>query len=228
MRLPSGEKSGSRSSAEWRVIWTGWPVGNGCTQISRPSPPRSDAYASSEPDGATAGSIVKPASAVIFTISGASAKGAGPGRTTSHVTLPAIAAITMPTTAIVDHGVRDGDVDGRTSKDGFAVDTGLRTRIERDGSAVHTFTVSQVVGGWSKPVDVHVAPTAFRNSSRPGLPVGGRLAAVIARRALATHLWRDGMLPESGVLHLDTIGSDEVAEALREDVTGQTIPVSEE
>ncbi len=103
---------------------------------------------------------------------------------------------------------------------GFAVDAGLRTRVAPDGSAVHTFTVSQVVGGWSKPVDVHVAPAAFRNSSRPNLPVGGRLAGLIARRALAHHLWRDGMLPESGVLRLDTIGSDEVAEALREDVAG--------
>lgn len=103
---------------------------------------------------------------------------------------------------------------------GFAVDAGLRTRIERDGSAVHTFTVSQVVGGWSKPIDVLVAPTAFRNSSRPSLPVGGRLAGVIARRALATHLWRDGMLPDSGVLRLDAVGPDEVAEALREDAAG--------
>ncbi|MEP7119017.1 MAG: response regulator [Acidobacteriota bacterium] len=103
---------------------------------------------------------------------------------------------------------------------GFAVDAGLRTRVERDGSAVHTFTVSQVVGGWSKSIDVHVAPTAFRNSGRPNLPVGGRLAGLIARRALANHLWRDGMLPESGVLRLDAIGADEVAEGLREDAAG--------
>lgn len=100
---------------------------------------------------------------------------------------------------------------------GFAVDAGLRTRIERDGTAVHTFTVSQVVGGWSKEIDVLVTSKAFRNSGRPDLPVGGRLAGLIARRALASHLWRDGMLPEAGTLRLGDIGPSDVAEALRED-----------
>jgi CheY-like chemotaxis protein len=100
---------------------------------------------------------------------------------------------------------------------GFAVDAGLRTRVERDGTAVHTFTVSQVVGGWSKEIDVLVTSKAFRNSGRPDLPVGGRLAGLIARRALASHLWRDGMLPEAGTLRLGDIGPSDVAEALRED-----------
>lgn len=100
---------------------------------------------------------------------------------------------------------------------GFAVDAGLRTRIEPDGSAVHTFTVSQLVGGWSREIGVRVAPKAFRNSGRPDLPVGGRLAGLVARRALASQLWRDGMLPESGTLQLGDIGPADVAEALRED-----------
>jgi CheY-like chemotaxis protein len=117
-------------------------------------------------------------------------------------------------------GASQGGTGHALTLNGFAVDAGLRTRVERDGSAVHTFTVSQVVGGWSKPIDVQVAATAFRNSNRPNLPVGGRLAGLIARRALAHHLWRDGMLPDSGLLRLDSVGSDEVAEALREDVAG--------
>ena len=96
-------------------------------------------------------------------------------------------------------------------------DAGTRTRVERDGTAVHTFTVSQVVGGWSKEIDVLVTSKAFRNSGRPDLPVGGRLAGLIARRALASHLWRDGMLPEAGTLRLGDIGPSDVAEALRED-----------
>ncbi len=100
---------------------------------------------------------------------------------------------------------------------GFAIDDGLRTRVERDGSAVHTFTVSQVVGGWRKEIDVRVTAQAFRNSGRPDLPVGGRLAGVIARRALASHLWRDGMLPEADTLRLGAIGPSDLAEALRED-----------
>lgn len=113
---------------------------------------------------------------------------------------------------------RAGGGSGHTiTLNGFAVDAGLRTRVERDGSAIHTFTVSQVVGGWSKEVEVQVAPKAFRNSGRPDMPVGGRLAGLIARRALATHLWRDGMLPDGGTLHLGDIGPDDVAEALRED-----------
>lgn len=100
---------------------------------------------------------------------------------------------------------------------GFAIDAGLRSRVERDGSAVHTFTVSQVVGGWARDVDVLVTPQAFRNCGRPDLPVGGRLAGLIARRALASHLWRDGMLPEARTLRLSAIGPGDVAEALRED-----------
>lgn len=100
---------------------------------------------------------------------------------------------------------------------GFAIDDGLRTRVERDGSAVHTFTVSQVVGGWRKEIDVRVTAQAFRNSGRPDLAVGGRLAGVIARRALASHLWRDGMLPEADTLRLGAIGPSDLAEALRED-----------
>lgn len=99
---------------------------------------------------------------------------------------------------------------------GFAVDAGLKTRIERDGTAVHTFGVSHVIGGWSREVEVRVAPKAFRNSGRPDVPVGGRLAGVIARRALASQLWRDGMLPQDGRLYLGDIGPGDVAEAMRE------------
>lgn len=99
---------------------------------------------------------------------------------------------------------------------GFAVDAGLKTRIERDGTAVHTFGVSHVVGGWRREVDVRVARKAFRNSGRPDVPVGGRLAAVVARRALASHLWREGMLPQDARLSVDDVGPADVAEALRE------------
>ena len=81
----------------------------------------------------------------------------------------------------------------------------------------HARFVSQVVGGWSKEIDVLVTPQAFRNSGRPDLPVGGRLAGLIARRALASHLWRDGILPEAGTLRLGEIGPGDVSEALRED-----------
>lgn len=111
----------------------------------------------------------------------------------------------------------DGHSGHTITLNGFAVDAGLRTRVERDGTAVHTFTVSQVVGGWSKEIDVLVTPQAFRNSGRPDLPVGGRLAGLIARRALASHLWRDGILPEAGTLRLGEIGPGDVSEALRED-----------
>lgn len=134
--------------------------------------------------------------------------------------LRAAVAAARPHAPQADGMAHAGHTGHALTLNGFAVDAGLRTRVERDGSAVHTFTVSQVVGGWSKPIDVHVAAAAFRNSGRSNLPVGGRLAGLIARRALANQLWRDGMLPESGVLRLETVGADDIAAALREDVAG--------
>ena len=100
---------------------------------------------------------------------------------------------------------------------GFTIDGGHAARVERDGSATHVFTVSHVVGGWTKDVEVRVARQAFRNSGRPDVAVGGRLAALVARRLLAHELWQQGMLPEQGGLEVRDVSAAELAAALHED-----------
>lgn len=100
---------------------------------------------------------------------------------------------------------------------GFTIDGGHAARVERDGSATHVFTVSHVVGGWTTDVEVHVLRQAFRNSGRPDVAVGGRLAALVARRLLAHELWQQGMLPEQGGLEVRDVSAAELAAALHED-----------
>lgn len=115
-------------------------------------------------------------------------------------------------------GVASRDRGGQAlTLNGYVVDAGRRCQVLADGSAVHTFTVAQLVGGWTREVGVRVRPAAFRASGRPDLPVGGRLAATIARRALAVHLWTDGVVPTHDELVLGDVTAADVAEALRED-----------
>lgn len=114
--------------------------------------------------------------------------------------------------ALRDHAVQ------ALTLNGYAVDAGLRSQVLKDGTAVHVFTVAQVVAGWTREVRVRVRPAAFRASGRPDLPPGGRLAATIARRALAAHLWTDGVVPPHDELVLGDVTPADVAEALREDI----------
>ncbi|MGE0812749.1 MAG: response regulator [Vicinamibacterales bacterium] len=100
---------------------------------------------------------------------------------------------------------------------GFAIDATSRARVEKDGSATHVFAVSHVVGGWTKEAEVHIARDAFRASGRPDVAVAGRLAGLVARRALADRLWREGMLPDAAGLRLTGIGAEDLAAALRAD-----------
>jgi CheY-like chemotaxis protein len=100
---------------------------------------------------------------------------------------------------------------------GFTIDAAHSARVESDGSATHIFTVSHVVGGWTKDVEVHVARHAFRHSGRPDVAVPSRLAALVARRALSTELWQQGMLPERGGLDVREVSAVDLAAALRED-----------
>lgn len=100
---------------------------------------------------------------------------------------------------------------------GFTIDTAHTARVESNGSATHVFTVSHVVGGWTKQVDVQVARDAFRRSARPDVAIAGRLAALVARRALANELWQQGMLPEHGHLEVRDVSDTEIAAALRDD-----------
>ncbi|MEZ5293256.1 MAG: response regulator [Vicinamibacterales bacterium] len=100
---------------------------------------------------------------------------------------------------------------------GFAIDAASRARVEKDGSATHVFTVSQVVGGWTMEADVHIARDAFRTSGRPDVAVAGRLAGLVARRALADRLWREGMLPGAEGLRLTGVTAEQLAAALRDD-----------
>jgi CheY-like chemotaxis protein len=100
---------------------------------------------------------------------------------------------------------------------GFTIDATHTSRVGSNGSATHIFTVSHVVGGWTKHVEVHVARDAFRRSGRPDIAVGGRLASLIARRALSNELWQQGMLPERDQLDVRDVSDTEIAVALRED-----------
>src|SRR5439155_2598723 len=61
MEPPSGENEGSVSSPASLVIRMASSPPTGCTQMSRlPAPARSDAYASSDPSGESAGSTFRP------------------------------------------------------------------------------------------------------------------------------------------------------------------------
>lgn len=100
---------------------------------------------------------------------------------------------------------------------GFAIDAAFQTRIESNGSAVHVFRVSHVVSGWTKQVEVHVSRDAFKRSGRPDVAVGGRLAALVARRLLADQLWRDGVLPDAGGLTATNVTAEQLSAALQED-----------
>lgn len=113
--------------------------------------------------------------------------------------------------ALHDHGVQ------ALTLNGYAVGPGLRCQVLKDGSAVHAFTVTQVVAGWTREVRVRVGAAAFRACGRPDLPAGGRLAATIARRALATHLCSEGVVPAGDELVLADVSPADVTEALRED-----------
>lgn len=102
---------------------------------------------------------------------------------------------------------------------GFAIAAGHRARVEKDGTATHVFSVSHVVGGWTKDAEVHVTRDAFRKSGRPDVAIAGRLASLVARRALADLLWRDGALPDSGGLRIASITAEQVAAAMQDDAS---------
>lgn len=100
---------------------------------------------------------------------------------------------------------------------GFSILSGQRARVEPDGSATHVFRVGHVVAGWTRDADVHVARDAFRASGRPDVAPAGRLAGLVARRALADRLWRDGLLPEAGGLQVDAVSAAQLDAALQDD-----------
>jgi len=101
---------------------------------------------------------------------------------------------------------------------GFRVDlSGEPTRVNRDGSAVHTFVVTQVFSNWSRPVRVFVGAQAFRRSARPQQGAGSPLGHTVAGHALAAYLFQEGMLPEGDVLRIDEVNPAHLPAAVRGD-----------
>lgn len=117
--------------------------------------------------------------------------------------------------------IQAGPVPGRSEHtltlNGFAIDATHRARVASDGAATHVFSVAQVVGGWSREVCVRFPRDAFKRSGRPDLAIAGRLATLVARRALADQLWRDGVLPEAGVVQIANVTAEQLAAALRDE-----------
>ena len=103
---------------------------------------------------------------------------------------------------------------------GFVLAPGTRARLERDRGATHVFSVSQLLAGWTREVEVRFGPTAFRRSGRPDVAPAGRLAGLVARRVLAEQLWREGLVPDAGGLRVDEVSPELLSAALREEPTG--------
>jgi two-component system OmpR family response regulator len=103
---------------------------------------------------------------------------------------------------------------------GFVIEDGQRTRVKPDGASEHVFTVRHALEGWVEEVAVTLEPGAFRGSGRPGVPTGSRLARLVARRALAEHIWREGLLPEERRLAIDAVAREDVEAALEEEKRG--------
>lgn len=113
------------------------------------------------------------------------------------------------------HGSPAGEA---ITTNGFRVDlSGEPTRVDRDGSAVHTFVVTQVFSNWSRPVRVHMGTHAFQRSARPQQGAGSPLGHTVAGHALAAYLFQEGMLPEGDVLRIDEVNPAHLAAAVRGD-----------
>ena len=103
---------------------------------------------------------------------------------------------------------------------GFVLAPGTKARVERDGGATHVFSVSQLLAGSTRDVEVRFGPAAFRRSGRPDVAPAGRLAGLVARRVLADQLWREGLVPDAGGLRVDEVSPEQLSAALREEPSG--------
>ena len=100
---------------------------------------------------------------------------------------------------------------------GFTVEpTGDPGRVESDGSAVHAFHVSHAFESWNRVVSVRLGPQALQRTLARQQDNVGPAAAQIARRTLADHLWREGMLPPKDELVVDEADSSLVAAVVSE------------
>ena len=98
--------------------------------------------------------------------------------------------------------------------------TGQPVKLERDGSAIHVFLVGHALGGWTRPVRVRIGARAFRRSGQPDVGIATRLAHLVAGRALAEHLFREGLLPEGDELGIDEVNPALLAAGVREAAGG--------
>lgn len=99
---------------------------------------------------------------------------------------------------------------------GFRIDlAGEPVEVERDGSAVHSFIVTHAFSDWSQPVRVTIGSRAFRQSAYPDLGAGSIMAHGVAAQALATYLFKEGMLPEGGAMTIDEVAPADLTAAAR-------------
>jgi CheY-like chemotaxis protein len=102
---------------------------------------------------------------------------------------------------------------------GFTVEpSGAPAQVLPDGSAVHRFRVSNALESWERLVSVRIGPHAFTRSGQRDLSAGSRVAALAARRVLAEHLWREGLLPAHDELVIDELDATQVAEAQQQEL----------
>jgi CheY-like chemotaxis protein len=100
---------------------------------------------------------------------------------------------------------------------GFTVEpSGEAVRVERDGSAVHSFHVSHALESWEQVVSVRLGPRALQRTVARQKANDSALAGQIARRALAEHLWREGLLPSKDGLVVEEADATLVAAVLSE------------
>jgi CheY-like chemotaxis protein len=112
---------------------------------------------------------------------------------------------------------RDVLPDAAITLNGFTVEpTGDPARVERDGSAVHTFHASHALESWNRVVSVRLGPQALQRTVARNRDNVGPVAAQIARRTLADHLWREGILPPKEGLVVDEADASLVAAVVNE------------
>lgn len=105
---------------------------------------------------------------------------------------------------------------------GFTVEPwGDPARVERDGSVVHTFHVSHGLESWNRVMQVRLGPQALQRTMARNQDNVSTVAAQIARRTLADHLWREGTLPPKEGLVVDEADASLVAAVVSEAGTAQ-------
>jgi hypothetical protein len=63
----------------------------------------------------------------------------------------------------------------------------------------------------TREVVVRLGPQAFVRTALSGIPAGSRQARTIARRLLAEHLWREGLLPPDEGLSVEEVSAAQIA-----------------